>query len=404
MPGQDHPLLVTGGAAAEQAQLVQDLRQLGHPLVLSAADPDVALGLLLTTDPQVQTLLCLLDNPSFDSIDFLQHALESPATVSLLLLHAHSDGELGPAAELAARYDTKLLGALPLPLDLVRLEELLRHRAGAPLPFAAAPSPQLGLVELRNAIEENADLPQLVLHYQPKVELKSGAIVGVEVLARWQHPEHGLLGPESFLQQAAQGGLLQTVSRSICQRAIAQTAAWQRLGVTLRTSVNVPLETFLSPDFSGFLADLCHQQQLPAHQLSLEVTETQVVNSTTDCIDVLNLLREQHIGLSIDDFGLGNTSLHQLQLVPFNELKIDRRLANGAARNPNQRALVEASIELARQLGMSVVAVGIEDREDWDSVADLGCDMVQGYYCSPPLPPEELITFFHRWQGPRHDR
>jgi len=289
-----------------------------------------------------------------------------------------------------------------LPLDLVRLVELLGRNARSGASANSRLAGRLSSLELKSTLREDPDIPQLVLHYQPKVAVASGMITGVEALARWQHREHGLLGPQEFIPLAIKSGLIDQFSFRICQLAVAQTAAWQRLGVQLRTSINIPMNTFTSPDFNGFLSDLTHQHQLRPGQLELEVAEAQVMQNTADCIEVLNLLHDQQIGLTIDDFGLGSSSLSQLRAIPFNELKIDRSLAHGAARNANQRSLLKSSIGLARELGMRVVAVGIENREDWDIVEGLGCDMVQGYYCSPPLPADELYTFFHRWQGPHH--
>jgi len=322
----------------------------------------------------------------------------------VLLIHASPGGELGAALEIATSLRAEVLGALPQPVDLVRLVELLGRHAR---PGDRASSPlvtRLSRHELKSTLRDAPDIPQLVLHYQPKITVASGMITGVEALARWQHREHGLLGPQEFIPLAVQSELIDQFSFRICQLAVAQTAAWQRLGVQLRTSINIPMNTFTSPDFNGFLSDLTHQHQLRPGQLALEVAESQVMQNTADCIEVLNLLHDQHIGLSIDDFGLGSSTLSHLRAIPFNELKIDRSLAHGAARNSNQRSLLKTSIGLAREFGMRVVAVGIENREDWDIVEELGCDMVQGYYCSPPLPADELYTFFHRWQGPHRGR
>lgn len=180
-----------------------------------------------------------------------------------------------------------------------------------------------------------------------------------------------------------------------------QVAAWNRAGIHLQVSVNFSINTFLRENFLRFLLDTAQEFAVSPEQLMLEVTESQVTDNLTVCQEIMMRLRLKKFGLSIDDFGTGNSSLAQLKHIPFTELKIDRAFVHGAASNASARAILETSIELARKLDMHTVAEGGETAEDWKLVQSLGVDYFQGYFCAKPMAAGDLGNFLKTWSPPK---
>jgi EAL domain-containing protein (putative c-di-GMP-specific phosphodiesterase class I) len=225
-------------------------------------------------------------------------------------------------------------------------------------------------------------------------------VEGVETLVRWQHPERGLLGPGSFLPLTEMLGLMDDLTDNVYRKAMRQAGEWAAGGLPLAISVNFPVNTFVRPGYADFLVDTARSEGVDPAQVILEVTESQVMENALDCLEVLVRLRMKKFGLSIDDFGTGQSSLEQLKRIPFNELKIDRAFVHGASTDAAARAILESSAELAHKLNLKIVAEGAESRVDWDIVTKNGCDYVQGYYCAKPLPPDQLASFVADWKGP----
>jgi EAL domain-containing protein (putative c-di-GMP-specific phosphodiesterase class I) len=209
-----------------------------------------------------------------------------------------------------------------------------------------------------------------------------------------------LLGPGAFLPLAEMLGLMDELTDDVYAKTMRQAGEWLAGGVRLPVSVNFPVNTFTRPGFTDFLIDTAQSEGVDPSMVVLEVTESQVMQNALDCLEVLVRLRMKKFGLSIDDFGTGQSSLEQLKRIPFNELKIDRAFVCGAATDESARAIQESSAELARKLKLKIVAEGAESRDDWDIVAKNGCDYVQGYYCAKPMPPEQLLAFLAGWKGP----
>lgn len=404
MSDKDTRILVVDDSPASLAQSVDALRSLGYTKLVTASDGEVAAGLLVAMEKPFEIIVCSLDMEQMDGPEFIRQAQESDYKGSLILLGAGDSPSMTPTLNLARTYDFPVLGSLPKPATMERLQPLLDKYSPRNKPQLINHMETLTDEELRAAVEGSGDVPQLVLHYQPKVSTKTEQIVGVETLARWQHPVRGLLGPGAFIPLAEKLGLLDKLSVCIYRKAVTQSARWNRQGMALKNSVNLSINSFRLEEFSKHILQLGEEYGIPNGQLILEVSESQVMRNTTDCLELLMRLRLNKFSLSIDDFGAGNASLQQLQHLPFNELKIDRQFAHGVAQSSSQRAILETSITLARKLNMTIVAVGVEKREDWDVVAALGCDQVQGYYCAKPMPADMFESFYRNWKGPHRAR
>ena len=243
--------------------------------------------------------------------------------------------------------------------------------------------------DLRRAI----DAGQLRLHYQPKVDLARGRLRSVEALVRWPHPTQGLIPPDQFIPLAEQTGLITRLTRRVLRTALAQRRAWARAGVPLVVDVNLSMADLHDADLPAVIATLLRTYGVPHGALHVEITESMVMVDTGRALETLARLAGLGVRAAIDDFGTGYSSLASLKRLPVDELKIDRGFVRDLAHDATDAAIVAAAIGLGHGLGLRVVAEGVEDRDAWDRLAALGCDTVQGYYVSPPLP----AAAFLRW-------
>jgi diguanylate cyclase len=249
--------------------------------------------------------------------------------------------------------------------------------------------------ELRAAIEKG----HLILHYQPQLDLRTGEVTGVEALVRWAHPRLGLLTPDKFLVVAQEAGLMRTITNIVLEEALSQCAAWRVAGGPLVVSVNISPTGLLDPGFSDLVRLLLKRNGLPADVLVIEITENCVIADLETSRAVIQELRDLGVVISIDDFGAGFTSLACLGSLAVGELKLDRLFVDGlvAPERARDADLVRATIDLAHTMGLRVVVEGIEDQATLDLVADFRCELVQGYFISPPRPADELFA----WVGSR---
>jgi diguanylate cyclase (GGDEF)-like protein len=246
---------------------------------------------------------------------------------------------------------------------------------------------RLGLLaELRRAIEHD----ELVLHYQPKVSLSTGELTGVEALVRWQHPSRGLLGPDEFVPLAERTGAVADLTRWVVDRALEQHCAWREQGIDLPVAVNLAAANIVDVTLPGAVARLLKRHDVAGGRLECEISEHTVMADPVRASDVLAALRKLGVRLSLDDFGTGHSSLSYLKKLPLDEVKIDRSFVAGMAEDENDAVIVRSTIDLARNLGLEVVAEGVETAEIMAVLAELRCDTAQGYYISRPLPAGEL--------------
>jgi diguanylate cyclase (GGDEF)-like protein len=240
------------------------------------------------------------------------------------------------------------------------------------------------LDELQKAIDEH----QLVLHYQPQLDLRTGEIVAVESLLRWVHPRLGIVPPMEFLPLAEEAGLMGSITTLVLTDSLAQCAAWRGAGQHLSVSVNISPVNLLDPRFTTLVRDLLESHQVPAEALVLEITETTAITHFDQSQSVIKELRDLGVVVAIDDFGAGFTSLGHLSNLAVKELKLDRVFIAALTGDDRGRALdlVHATIELGHALGLRIVAEGIEDSATLELLSGLGCDLGQGYYISTPKP------------------
>jgi EAL domain-containing protein (putative c-di-GMP-specific phosphodiesterase class I) len=249
---------------------------------------------------------------------------------------------------------------------------------------------------LRLALERG----ELINYYQPKVSMATGAVIGVESLVRWNHPQDGLVFPDQFIDIAEAEGLISSLTTQVLTQALRDMAQWRRQGLTLQVAVNVSMDNLTELDFPDVAWALACAAEVEPSALILEVTESRLMHDLRAPLEILTRLRLKRFRLSIDDFGTGHSSLAQLRDLPFDELKIDRSFVHGAHQSENLRAIFTASVRLAQELGLKTVAEGVEDQDDWDFLDASGCDLAQGYFIARPMPADALLP----WAGAYRER
>jgi diguanylate cyclase (GGDEF)-like protein len=257
-------------------------------------------------------------------------------------------------------------------------------------------SPQrLTLVaDLRQAIDRR----QLSLHYQPKVELLTGRVIGTEALVRWQHPAHGLILPSRFIGLAEQIGFIKPLTMWVVEEALRQCGRWREAGLDVTVAVNLSAGSLQELHLDDQLAEIIHECDADPSWLELEITATVVMSDPVRAMDILMRLHRMGLRLAIDDFGIGHSSLSYLKRLPVRVMKIDQSFVMEMARHDD--VIVRSTIDLAHNLGLQVVAEGVESREIWNRLAVLGCDAAQGNYVSGPIEPGQFADWARQWESP----
>lgn len=331
-----------------------------------------------------------LQMPKVDGVELLRKLAEQHSSTAIILVSGMDRSVIETTEELGKSFGLNMAGILKKPVDVDEISSMLLMQ------FEAVPSPrerkdtQITKEELAQAIERK----ELLVHYQPQVNLKSGKVVGFEALVRWQHPDHGLLFPDVFIPLAEQHeDLIGPLTFSVLDRIFEDEMLQGELTSDLAVSVNLSATMLSDLSLPDRVANLFNDHSVGTERLMLEVTESGAMQDPSLTMDILTRLRLKNIKLSLDDFGTGFSSMVQLYRLPFTEIKVDKSFVMVAMHNKEAAAIARITIELGHSLDLEVVAEGIEDQETQQWLKGIGCDIGQGYHISRPVAAEHFITW-----------
>ena len=382
-----------------QRKLVStQLQSLGAGAVHEAADGQTALTIARDPSTPIDIVLSDLEMPGMDGMEFIRHlaSIAGPSKFSLILASALDRKLIASVGKMTQAYGLRLLGIVEKPITRERLLELARqHRpeqrsAGSP---RTAP-PQFSAADILAGLQRGEIEPFM----QPKVTVADDRVCGAEALARWRHPEHGVLAAGAFIPRLEKEGLVDELTWAMLRSSARWCARWHAEGIAVTVSVNLSLTSLGDVQLADRVLAIVRDQGLPPQQMVLEVTESAATTETAHALENLGRLRMRGFGLSIDDYGTGHSSMQQLSRIAFTELKIDRSFVADSAVDESARVILASSLDMARQLGIDAVAEGVETPADWLLLKALGCDMAQGYLVGRPMEADRFAGWVHQRQ------
>ncbi|HEX9391942.1 MAG TPA: EAL domain-containing response regulator [Usitatibacteraceae bacterium] len=378
---------------------VKILESLGATTVHQAADGHAALATLSDAGRPVDIIITDLDMPGMDGMEFLRHLGAAGGSVSIILASALERKLLSSVVTMAEAYGINLLGVVEKPLTVGKLVPLiqLHNAAQTARTRPKTVGPRFTLDEILAGLKNNEFEP----FFQPKIELAGGRVVGAEALARWRHPQLGIVMPSAFIQPLEDGGHIDELAWVMLAKAAMQCARWRRGGLQATVSVNLSLKSLADTQLADRVTELVCKQHLDPRQMVLELTESAATTDVGKALENLARLRMKGFGLSIDDYGTGYSSMQQLTRIAFTELKIDQSFVTNVASQSSARVFLESSLEMARKLNITAVAEGVETRADWDILCELGCGVAQGYFMARPMEYDALLAWVRDWKLPR---
>ncbi len=376
------------------------LERLGVSRLDSAESGRVALAKIEDAASHFDVVLCDLKMPDLDGIEFIRGIAGYRERPDVAFVSGVEERLISAAKDFALQNGLRVLGTLSKPIKPRALSALLELAMESFAPAQSqAPRRDPGYSLSREEVEAGLSDGALTMYYQPKVAVRDRHVVGFEALARWQHPEFGILGPGSFLPAAESNGLMGPLTKAVVARTLADGGSWLADGLTVNVSINVDADNLADLDFPGFVVATAAEQAMAPSQITLELTESGVARDAMAAMEILMRLRLNDITLSVDDFGTGYASLDKLKSLPFTELKIDRAFVHGAKEATKTHTLLESAVSLGKNLGLHIVAEGVEDQDDWDVVSEFGCDAVQGFLVARPMPVSEVPEWLAKWES-----
>jgi EAL domain-containing protein (putative c-di-GMP-specific phosphodiesterase class I)/FixJ family two-component response regulator len=329
--------------------------------------------------------------PGVDGIELIRYLAQIGSEAGVILISGFDSGVLHSAQKLAVEHGLNVLGSLSKPFRFPELNALLknisvtREHRGKNIKNSFIPS----LTEFETALHSN----ELITHFQPKIDLRTHNVTGLEALVRWQHPVHGILPPDLFLPIAEQNALIDELTFVVIEQVVDLYTRLRQIGHDLSIAVNMSASTLRDLALPETLNKLINEYGINPKQIVFEVTETALMQELVKSLDILTRLRMKGFQLSIDDFGTGYSSLVQLHRAPFSEIKIDRSFVLDMASDMEACAIVETVIVLGHKLGMQVVAEGVETHANLEQLTSMGCDSAQGYFIARPQSGEAITDW-----------
>ncbi|HZQ73620.1 MAG TPA: EAL domain-containing protein, partial [Burkholderiales bacterium] len=294
-------------------------------------------------------------------------------------------------------YGITLLGAIEKPITPEKLRTLLEKYA-PPKPRSPRPTaPAIPLEDIRRGLHAQEFEP----FFQPKVNLTDGSVVGAEALARWRHPQKGIVAPYAFIGEMETHGLIDQLMWLMLEKSAMRCREWLAKGLEITVSVNLSLKSLSEAALAERITERVGSQKVSPKQIVLEITESAAMTDIGRALENLTRLRMKGFGLSIDDYGTGYSSMQQLSRIPFTELKIDQSFVMSAVEKQSSKVILESSLDMARKLKLKAVAEGVETRAHWNLLQNLGCDIAQGYFIAKPMEAAAFLDWTLQWHPPQ---
>jgi EAL domain-containing protein (putative c-di-GMP-specific phosphodiesterase class I)/ActR/RegA family two-component response regulator len=393
-------VLVIDDDPMQREILTSILDRAGQASVLTAANGKEALETMAEFGAQIGLVVCDLQMPGMDGMELLRHIGETVHKPAVIISSATESRIVSSVEFMVRALGLNVLGSLAKPVSSEAMNRLLDRYMRAPVNV-----PLTNRVVLRSSDVDRAfEAGEFEPHFQPKVSLATGKLIGVEALSRWIHPEHGTLRPADFLPLIESQNKLTKLTRSVIASTIRHAAEWKKNGSPLSISVNLSLSAIDNVSICEETLSLLAANDIKPRELTFEIVETAAMTDVGRTLEIMNRLRLNGFGLSIDDFGTGYSSFEQLSRIPFTELKVDRSFVNGVAQAPRLAALVRSCIDLAARLNLNVVAEGVESEDDWEFLVNAGANEAQGYFIGTPMPGGRLLSWADRWIAPSTNR
>jgi len=388
--------LVAEGEPVQRELLAGMLRHLGAQHITMASDGLSALRLLESgLNPPANIALMDLALPGMDGLEVIRRLAEFHCRAGIIILASQSADVLFSVETMAEAYGIEILGSSGKPISSARLLEMIQNYIEPSTEPEAPPlHPEFTFAEVGRGLQGREFDP----YFQPKIELETGAVKGLEMFARWHHPEYGVLGPSAFVPVLERVRRVDFLDWCMIEKSVAACRSLHDKGIPISFSVNVDPGTLAHPQFVAQITACMERHRILSDYLTFEITEASVLTTNPHFLERLLRLRMMGFGLAIDDYGTGRSNLQLLAAIPFSELKIDRGFVDGASRKRAISTVLKSYLGLATSLSRHACAVGVETREDWDFLQSLGCTYAQGFYIANPMPAEEIPGWLHDWK------
>lgn len=385
-------ILVAEDHNFQRKAIVHMLSSLGIENVWQASNGKQALEILGSEQGRpMDIVLSDLDMPEMDGMEFIRHMARQYPDISIIIMSSMDRTLITSVEKMAKSYGLRLLGAVEKPLLLEQFRKILvlHQQTQKKTTQATATAASFTLEEVLQAVHEK----QIEPFMQPKVGLQAGRLVGAEALARWIHPQHGVIVPEAFIPLLERSGHMEELTLLMLEKTANACRLLHDKGHSLVMSVNLSLSSLDDITLAERITQVVRKAGVDPHHIILEITESAAMTDTAHALENLARLRMHGFSLSIDDYGTGFSSMQQLTRIPFGELKIDRSFVADCAANHHLRVIVESSIDMARKLRVKSVAEGVETQDEWDMLKSMNCDVAQGYLVAKPMDGAAFLDF-----------
>ena len=372
------------------------LRRLGALRVFAAEDGRSALDVMEKLQQPIDIIVTDLDMPGMDGMEFIRHIGETYDRVSLIVSSGLDRPLVDSVETMASAYGLNLLGTLEKPVSANKLESLiLRHRTRGPIVARGDEAARFTPEEIIAGFRAGQFEP----HFQPKVSVQSGQLLGAEALARWRHPERGVVPPHAFVGQLEVANELGELMDQMLRKALITCRPWLRAQFQASVAVNLSLTSLSDVTLADRMVRTVAELGVEPRNVVFEVTESAAASDVGRSLENLLRLRMKGFGLSIDDYGTGYSSMQQLTRIAFTELKIDQSFVMNASVQESSAVILESSLDMAKRLHIKAVAEGVETREDYELLRRLGCDLAQGYLIAQPMEADSYLAWAKDWKG-----